>query len=201
MLMSMQPSPSAAPSAKFPNFAGILADFTASGKKPPAGDLDFLEEDVACLSYEPALRNRARFKPQPPSSETGPNSAAVVPRSPRVVSTEADINAGLNPRAPTDTAPSPRQSGRRCSSVTVRFSAPESDQLHLRAAEAGLTVSAYLRSCAFEVESLRAEVKSALAQLRPEGAPTEITPEAATPVRRRRWLHLFTRLSRNKPQI
>jgi len=32
--------------------------------------------------------------------------------------------------------------------------------------EAGLTVSAYLRSCTFEAEALRAQVKEALAELR-----------------------------------
>ena len=42
----------------------------------------------------------------------------------------------------------------------------ESAQLRQRAAEAGLTISAYLRSCTFEAESLRAQVKETLAQLR-----------------------------------
>ena len=41
-----------------------------------------------------------------------------------------------------------------------------------RAAEAGLTVSAYLRSCVFEVEDLRAQVKQALAEMR-SAAPLE----------------------------
>ncbi len=47
----------------------------------------------------------------------------------------------------------------------MRMTEEECVQLHHRAAEAGLTVSAYLRSCAFEVETLRAQVKEALAQL------------------------------------
>jgi hypothetical protein len=38
--------------------------------------------------------------------------------------------------------------------------------LRKRSAEAGITVSAYLRSCAFEVETLRAQVKDAVAQMR-----------------------------------
>jgi hypothetical protein len=45
------------------------------------------------------------------------------------------------------------------------MSKAECAQLHRRAAEAGLTVSAYLRSCTFEAESLRAMVKDTLAQL------------------------------------
>ena len=51
-------------------------------------------------------------------------------------------------------------------SITIRMSKAECAQLHRRAAEAGLTVSAYLRSCTFEAESLRAMVKDTLAQLR-----------------------------------
>jgi hypothetical protein len=50
--------------------------------------------------------------------------------------------------------------------VTVRLSKAECASLHQRAAEAGLTVSAYLRSCTIEAEALRAEVKTALAELR-----------------------------------
>ena len=199
MLMSMQPPSSAAPSASSRSFAGVLADFAAPDKNLLGGDLDCLEEDVACLSYEQALRSRTRYKTPPTLTEPQPDSATVAPSSQRLVKPAAEIDTGQYPGAPGGTAPSPRQSGRRCSSVTVRLSAPESEQLHLRAAEAGLTVSAYLRSCAFEVESLRAEVKSTLAQLRPLEAPSEINPEAAAPVRRRLWPRFFARLSRNGP--
>jgi hypothetical protein len=58
-------------------------------------------------------------------------------------------------------------------SVTIRVSQAEADQLHGRAAEAGLTVSAYLRSCAIEAERLRALVKETLAQLKPMAAAPE----------------------------
>jgi hypothetical protein len=47
------------------------------------------------------------------------------------------------------------------------MSEAEYTQLQERAAEAGITVSAYLRSCTFEAESLRAQVKETLALLRP----------------------------------
>ena len=50
--------------------------------------------------------------------------------------------------------------------ITLRMSAAECEQLRDRAAEAGLSVSAYLRSCAFEVESLRLQVKDTVAKLR-----------------------------------
>ena len=46
----------------------------------------------------------------------------------------------------------------KSASITIRLSKAECAQLRRRAAEAGLTVSAYLRSCTFEAESLRAEV-------------------------------------------
>ena len=57
----------------------------------------------------------------------------------------------------------------RQASVTIRLSQAECARLHERAAEAGVTVSAYLRSCTFEAEALRAEVKAALADLRAAG--------------------------------
>src|ERR1700677_3463737 len=46
------------------------------------------------------------------------------------------------------------------------LSRAECARLHQRAAEAGLTVSAYLRSCMVEAEALRAQVKQALAELK-----------------------------------
>jgi hypothetical protein len=198
MLMSMQPSSSAAHSTTFRNFAGILTDIAAKEKKPPTGDMDFLEEDVACLSYEQALRSRTRFNSPPPSTEPRPCSDAVAPKPQRLSNPESEIHDGLKPSASLAAVPSPNRSDRRCSSVTVRLSARESEQLHLRAGEAGLTVSAYLRSCAFEVESLRAEVKSTLAQLRPA---VEINPESVQPVTRRSWPRFFTRLSRSEPRL
>lgn len=51
-------------------------------------------------------------------------------------------------------------------SITIRLSKAECDQLHRRATDAGLTVSAYLRSCTFEAEALRTQVKDVLAELR-----------------------------------
>jgi predicted DNA binding CopG/RHH family protein len=57
---------------------------------------------------------------------------------------------------------------KRPASVTIRLSAAECAQLKQRAAEAGLTLSAYVRSCTFEAEALRAQVKQALGELRGE---------------------------------
>jgi hypothetical protein len=79
----------------------------------------------------------------------------------------------------------------KCASVTIRLSQAECAQLRTRAAEAGLTVSAYLRSCTFEAESLRAMVKDTLAKLR-TGTPAEETSVSATP--RRSWFGWMARL-------
>ncbi|MGA7109977.1 MAG: hypothetical protein WBY75_19660, partial [Terracidiphilus sp.] len=87
---------------------------------------------------------------------------------------------------------------RKSSSITIRLNSAECVQLRQRAAAAGLTVSAYLRSCIFEVESLRAQVKDTLAELRSAPAvgthssqPSET--EANPPAHARRW-HFFPRL-------
>ena len=55
--------------------------------------------------------------------------------------------------------------------MTIRLSTAECALLRRRAAEAGVTVSAYLRSCTLEADALRAEVKQALAEMRTAGNP------------------------------
>jgi hypothetical protein len=47
-------------------------------------------------------------------------------------------------------------------SMTLRVAASEQALIKIRAAEAGISASAYLRQCALEVEQLRAQVKLAL---------------------------------------
>ena len=78
----------------------------------------------------------------------------------------------------------------KCASITIRLSTAESAQLRNRAAEAGLTVSAYLRSCTFEAESLRALVKDTLAQLRSDSSEfgRSRTKQEASASVRRSWL-------------
>jgi hypothetical protein len=76
---------------------------------------------------------------------------------------------------------------KKSASITIRVSSAECDQLRQRAAEAGLTVSAYLRSCALEAESLRAQVKDALAAIR-AAAPQPPQPSSTeSPEPTRRW--------------
>jgi len=170
MLMSMQQlataEPSPDPSSDQAGFAKVLAGFTASGKKPPESDLDGLEDDIATFSYEQDLRTHP---------------------APRTATAPAARTASASQESPAVSASG--QKARRAASVTVRLSASEAEQLHLRAAEAGITVSAYMRSCAFEVDALRAEVKSTVAELR---AATAARPEPP-PVRKRPWFRIWSR--------
>ena len=85
----------------------------------------------------------------------------------------------------------PLQRNLKSASITIRLSKEEAEQLHMRAAEAGLTVSAYLRSCTFEAESLRAMVKDTMAQLK---AATSEGKQAARSHSSlgRWWRRLFT---------
>lgn len=147
MLVPMHPSAAPAPSPASRTFAGVLMDLAAPpAKRPPARDLDGLEDDIAAISYDQALRAHARYRPLAvdPQPQPAPEPAAVAPAS----------------------APAIATLPRKSESVTVRLSHEESERLRQRAAEAGLTVSDYLRSCVFEVESLRAQVKETLAALR-----------------------------------
>jgi hypothetical protein len=152
----MQPSQATA-SPNTRSFAGLLADFAAQEKKfPPVRDEDGLADDVATLTYEHALRAHARYRPAADPPLNLAEQRADAPRH--------ETSAAQSGRRP---CPSPQSPGvRKNSSVTVRLTHEEDVQLRQRAAEAGLTVSAYLRSCAFEVEALRSQVKQTLAELR-----------------------------------
>ena len=157
----MQSSTAASPSPGTRNFAGLLADFAAPDNKfPPRRDADGLAEDVVTLTYEKALRGHARYRPlDEPSAPPA-----------RLLCSEPALASSAGAEAGEDSVPSSvrarRLDKRKASSVTVRLTQEENDQLRQRAAEAGMTVSAYLRSCAFEVEGLRAQVKQTIADLR-----------------------------------
>jgi hypothetical protein len=168
-LLGMQRASESAITAS--SFAGLLASLAAP--PPPAGpewNDDQLADDVATFSYEQALKTHGRY--QVPSLDQGPPA----PGSESVPS-----------RPERGTSASPDRSLKRAS-ITIRLSEPECAQIHRRAAEAGLTVSAYLRSCTLEVESLRTQVKEALAQLR-EPAPVPALPPPARP---RPWFRFWS---------
>jgi hypothetical protein len=119
------------------DFAHLLSTLTSTQQAATdPWDDSARADDVATISYERALQAHARMKPV---TNSAPKSTI--------------------PRRTSGNAP-------KTSVITLRLSQAESAQLHERAAEACLTVSAYVRSCVFEAEDLRAQVKEALSQFR-----------------------------------
>ena len=169
---------SAEPVSNSSSFASLLASLAAPARTSSPAWEDDLAGDVATLSYESALRAHARYKPSP---EPG-----FVPESPAPAQNSAAASAPALPL--------------KCASITIRMSAEECAQLRRRAAEAGMTVSAYLRSCTFEAESLRAQVREVVAELRaaasapaPPAQPVAPAPTLA-PRTPRSWRAFFERL-------
>jgi hypothetical protein len=152
-----------------PDFAGLLAALAAA--KPielPTWKDEELPQDVATLSYECALRRHARYK----SGDVEGLGGTKVPAT-NLPHSSVDAQNLANPRLLSEepmrravAAIQMSERDRKCASVTIRMSQAECEQLRQRAAEAGLTISAYLRSCTFEAEALRTQVKQALAELR-----------------------------------
>lgn len=168
--------PDTGPLANPANFASLLTALTGMGKEPAEPwDMSELGEDVATITYEQALKTHRRVRSAEPfAKSTEPNSAGL-------------------------TATTEAKQVRKTASITIRLTANEQAQLQARAAEAGMSTSAYLRSCIFEAESLRAQVKTALAQMRaaadePRGSEEK---RPALPAQRRfslfpRWMHRHT---------
>ena len=204
-LQAMEQPAQTAPSATASTFAGLLASLAAPAQKnAPAWNDDDLADDVATLSYESALKVHARYRPTDQSLTQLPDlvpfcfdevPASTPQPAPRIAAYPAP-RATANPQPEFNRLP-PVQAERNLkdASITIRMSQAECAQLHRRAAEAGLTVSAYLRSCTFEAESLRAMVKDAMAQLR--SAQTQAKPaNPAPPPRRSRFGRQATKLAR-----
>jgi hypothetical protein len=79
----------------------------------------------------------------------------------------------------------------RSVSVTVRLSKAECARLHECAAEAGVTVSEYMRSCTFKAETPRVQIKEPRAE--PKSATSQ--ENAPTPARKpRSWFGPLARL-------
>lgn len=130
----------------------MLTSLADPQNREAAGNDEELADDVASISYEPALRAQARVSRE--------NCDAL--RDP-----ETGGENQATPKFHSDALPSPPKTAR----FTIRLSETESVQLRQRAAEARMTVSEYLRSCVLEVESLRVEVKDVLAELRNSPPP------------------------------
>lgn len=152
--------------------ANLTSPQPSEASQPSRWD-DKLEDDVATLSYDQAMKTHARYrpevdKPMPPASETLAGAAQ----------RDADMPVPLfHSEAP--------RLELKAASITIRMSQAESEQLRQRAAAAGLTVSAYLRSCTLEAESLREMVKQAMAELK---AATEKQKQMQKKAPRGRWL-------------
>jgi len=181
MLQAMEQATTPAPSSQ--SFAGMMAALSSPApKRAPMWDDDGLEDDVATISYERALRSHARYQNVAPADldDRSPQqtpTAMPIPGKVAQVSDAADLAAAATSPVLSHAkamahleAPLGGQTAferdLKSASITIRLSRAESAQLRKRAAEAGLTISAYLRSCTFEAESLRALVKDTLAQLR-----------------------------------
>lgn len=201
----MSHTESSAPSSTAAGFAGLLSALISPrpAAKPasdePAWNDEDLAQDVATLSYESALRNHARYTSAAQDKTSygeisdaegdfdeeipeevaafaeklpgAPESAVAVPMAAR----DADVEAESAPHVSR-----PIVHKLKKASITIRLSEPECEQLHQRAEEAGMTVSAYLRSCTFEAEALRSQVKEALVQMR---AAAAASVRAAQPLR------------------
>ncbi|MGC1463649.1 MAG: hypothetical protein WA802_15710, partial [Terracidiphilus sp.] len=174
MLFSMQQTAVNAPSSASSSFEGLLAALTAPTPRT-AWNNDDLAEDVATLSYEHALRAHARYSSAdagdfPFAQAAGPDADQATDASQSGSASSAQSSslwaapvwndeAGVKPAEDFSTA---LDRNKKCASITIRLSKTECDQLRRRASQAGLTVSAYLRSCTFEAEALRAQVKDVL---------------------------------------
>jgi predicted DNA binding CopG/RHH family protein len=190
MLQAMQQPASTQPSPTFSSFAGLLATIASPPPDPtedaPLWNSRDLGEDVATLSYERALRAHARYRPANRDSDRGhrlpPDGLGIDSSANASIDNDAAGAAVATDAAPALQPAFAQDRDLRSASVTIRLSKAECARLHQRAAEAGLTVSAYLRSCALEAETLRAQVKQALAELK-------TAAETAKPVvrARRSW--------------
>jgi hypothetical protein len=165
----MPGSAQSAPTKNTGSFASFLASFTgAADKQKDDWDLSELAEDVATISYEDAVR---AYRPA---------------RSSRFAAPELPKNSSpAFPDSPISAQVTPGKKKRKNASITLRLTETEQAQLHERAAAAGLSVSAYTRSCIFEAESLRTQVKDALAQMHAASRPAPQTgsDEKLTPRR------------------
>ena len=174
MLAPMQPSSQPSPPPSSQSFAGLLAALAVPANGAAAWGDEALEDDVLTLSYERALSNPARSKPadggdRPAGAPTRIETLSAIATRPEP---KPDQDAGTEAGAAAQTT---AECERRAARLTIRLSHTESARLKQRAAEAGLTVSAYLRSCALEADLLRAQVKQALAEIRSGKTGTEGT--------------------------
>ncbi|MDR3737485.1 MAG: hypothetical protein P4L40_00555 [Terracidiphilus sp.] len=189
--------PGSANAISYDSFASALEGFAASPSPAASAVSDGLEDDIATISYEKALRSQARKRPAASVKPPSPKSPAMRPQqAPR----KQPVPIHIASRTPAATPAPAKPAYLRSASVTVRLTEAEQAQLRERAAAAGISASAYMRSCLVDAEALRAQVKQALEQFRAaSAAPAEATPPAPQPPARRSWF--FARwIGRNRVQ-
>lgn len=157
-----------------------------------AADNDFAaNEEIIPLSYEQALKKHARRHSATPTTDRIDRVASLLAENlaerreqtlaesmnsltgmPADYSSATEIDWNIQDlqqeAQPLQTAASAPLGvpETKAVSVTLRMNRQEASQVRQRAADAGLTVSAYIRSCVCEAEVLRAQVKSALQEMR-----------------------------------
>lgn len=169
----------------------ILSRFHAWTGKQAASNIG---EGFREISYEEALRKNRHWRPvysdlppiapekkEPPKQASSAaetiaqqkkpaSSAKIKNRSPRqqanpefreLLTKTLETSAQINPVSTTEISIPRRQT-----SLSVRLAASEQALIKTRAAEAGLSASAYMRQCALEVEQLRKQVEHALAAMK-----------------------------------
>jgi hypothetical protein len=201
ILRAMEQAVTAAPS-----FAGLLASLAAPASsaavREPDWSGDGMADDIAVLSDEGALQSHARMG-QSTSGEAEAGNGSIDPDSgtTRKPPSPERNQHWKNSQAPPIVqplsivevdGPTSETAARdfKRASITIRLSKTECAQLRARAAESGMTISAYLRSCTFEVESLRAQVKDALMELR----SASMAEKPGIPVARRSILQRMTHI-------
>jgi hypothetical protein len=154
------------------SFANFLA--TLTGKLQDEWDNSALADDVATLTYDKALRQQCQSGiPQLPADsllDGTPQPSERRSCSKKELSQRSRLNSTL-----------------KTASITIRLTAEEQAQLHERAAAAQLSVSAYLRSCIFEAEALRIQVREALSQLRAATPNDPVEPVQSQAQSARSW--------------
>jgi hypothetical protein len=160
---SFMPEPAqAAPQKTSGSFANLLASLTSKLQRDPWDD-GTLPDDVVTITYEQALRAGRASQPATNQLLDGADHAKGEP-----------FNAPV--RGPQHSQLAKKL---RTASITIRVTSEEQAQLHTRALAAQLSVSAYLRSCIFEAESLRTQVKEALAQMQLKSSQITSTTDSS----------------------
>lgn len=177
--LSCMAEPARTGSSSPENFASLLASLTTAARANDSWDDTALADDVSIISYEQALRSVRPLRSELPAESPAAST----------VHAASAVSAPLP--TPSD------QKHRRTASITIRVSEAEQAQLHERAAAAKLSISAYLRSCIFEAEALRAQVKEALAQMQSAGPESSQAPGKPATSSHRRF-RLFSRWSRRE---